>query len=173
MRRHDEGRGGRRPRPAARCKSAAQGACTKAETYVTTQRRCCALRGASEARFQGDARARRREAERAQERGRTHGPGRSGRDGVLERANDDVGDEGRSRGTVGDGWSTCAHRISCCASPATSPLTAHTGLAVYFREKKDLLAELTTSLNDRIDRLGLNVRTLVRRYGPWWVAHDC
>ena len=132
MRRHDEGRGGRRPRPAARCKSAAQGACTKAETYVATQRICCASRAASEAskaRSTKATRAQEREAERAQERGRTHGPGRSGRDGVLERANDDVGDEGRSRGTVGDGWSTCAHRISCCASPATSSLTAHTGLA--------------------------------------------
>ena len=71
-------------------------------------------------------RARRREAERAQERGRTHGPGRSGRDGVLERANDDVGDEGRSRGTVGDGWSTCAHRISCCASLLRRRLSQHT-----------------------------------------------
>ena len=82
-------------------------------------------------------RARRREAERAQERGRTHGPGRSGRDGVLERANDDVGDEGRSRGTVGDGWSTCAHRISCCASPATSPLQ-HTQVSQCIFVKKKI-----------------------------------
>lgn len=64
MRRHNEGRGGRRPRPAARCKSAAQGACTKAETYVATQRICCASRAASEARLQGDARAGGRQSER-------------------------------------------------------------------------------------------------------------